>query len=85
VSRAPDGNGGLFRALHQAGCLEDMRTRGVQAVDCYCVDNALAKVGDPTFAGFCAARGAEVGARVCAKVCGLTCATTPSFFATTMT
>ena len=30
-----------------------MRTRGVQAVDCYCVDNALAKVGDPTFAGFC--------------------------------
>ena len=53
MSRAPDGNGGLFRALHKAGCLEDMRTRGVQAVDCYCVDNALAKVGDPTFAGFC--------------------------------
>jgi len=29
---------------------------------------SLTQVGDPTFAGFCAARGAEVGARVCAKV-----------------
>jgi hypothetical protein len=33
----------------------------VQAVDCYCVDNALAKLGDPTFLGFCVSRGAEVG------------------------
>jgi hypothetical protein len=31
VSRAPDGNGGLFRALHRAGCLADMKTRKVQA------------------------------------------------------
>lgn len=64
---SPDGNGGVYVALARAGVLDDMAAHGVEAVDCYCVDNALARLGDPVFAGFCAERGVECGARVVAK------------------
>jgi UDP-N-acetylglucosamine/UDP-N-acetylgalactosamine diphosphorylase len=67
IAKAPDGNGGLYRALHTRGALADMRAHGLEALDVYCVDNALARVGDPEFVGACAARRAEVGARVLAK------------------
>jgi len=67
LARAPDGNGGLYMALARSGCLEDMETRGVEVVDCYCVDNALARLGDPLFVGYCCEQGADCGARVVAK------------------
>jgi len=30
---------------------------GVESVDCYCVDNLLARVGDPVFVGYCHSQG----------------------------
>lgn len=30
---------------------------GVECVDCYCVDNLLARVGDPLFVGYCHSQG----------------------------
>jgi hypothetical protein len=44
--------------------LADMAQHGVEAVDCCAVDNVLAPLGDPLFAGHCAAGGAECGARM---------------------
>lgn len=41
LAMAPDGNGGVYVALKRAGVLADMAAHGVEAVDCYCVDNAL--------------------------------------------
>ena len=61
LAMAPDGNGGVYMALRSAGVLADMAAHGVEAVDCYCVDNALVRLGDPLFVGFCHARGLECG------------------------
>lgn len=47
--------------------LELMVQLGIEALDCYCVDNAAARVGDPEFLGYCHGKGAGMGARVVAK------------------
>lgn len=67
IAKAPDGNGGLYRALQGSGTLDAMAAAGVECLDCYCVDNILARVGDPLFLGCCYSRHSEVGARVVAK------------------
>ena len=67
VAEAPDGNGGIYRALHLSGTYARLESLGVQHVHVFAVDNALVKVGDPAFVGYCAAAEADVGAKVCAK------------------
>jgi len=68
VSRSPDGNGGLYKAIRDKGVLDDLIARGVKYVHVYCVDNILVKVADPVFTGFSIIKQLNCGSKVVKKV-----------------
>lgn len=51
VMITPNGNGGIFNALKTSGMLDDMKSRGIEAVFMNNVDNVVVKVLDEIFVG----------------------------------
>ncbi|XP_023290955.2 UDP-N-acetylhexosamine pyrophosphorylase [Lucilia cuprina] len=67
IARAPDGNGGIYRAMKQQGVLDDLTKRGVLYLHAHSVDNILIKVADPVFIGYCVQENADCAAKVVEK------------------
>lgn len=67
ISKAPDGNGGLFRALKKEGVMHGMMQRGIRSVHVHSVDNILIKVADPVFLGYCLSSHTDFGVKVIEK------------------
>ncbi|CAM6105139.1 unnamed protein product [Calypogeia fissa] len=68
VAQAPNGNGGLFSALHVEGTIDRLMEEGIEYLQVYAVDNALVRVADPVFFGYTKDREADVGVKVVTKV-----------------
>ncbi|GMM43965.1 UDP-N-acetylglucosamine diphosphorylase [Pichia kluyveri] len=64
---SPDGNGGLYKALYDNSILEDFKSRGIEHIHMYCIDNILVKVGDPLFIGYSAINNFDVATKVVRK------------------
>ena len=64
VAEAPDGNGGIYRAMHLSGVMDTLTKRGVKYVHAFAVDNAVCKVADPVWVGYCITKGADMGCKV---------------------
>lgn len=51
IATNPDGHGGAVTALHKSGALADMKSRGIEHLSYFQVDNPHVKVVDPIFLG----------------------------------
>jgi len=67
IARSPDGHGGSIRALARSGALADMKTRGVEYLSYWQVDNPLVKLFDPLFVGLHAIDGAQMSSKAVIK------------------
>lgn len=67
ISRAPDGNGGIYRAIRDTKVLDEIERRGILYLHCHSVDNILVRVADPVFIGYCVKRNADCAAKVIEK------------------
>lgn len=67
ISKSPDGNGGIYKALRDRRVLDEINRLGVQYLHAHSVDNILVKVADPIFIGYCITKNAECGAKVVEK------------------
>ena len=67
IHYAPNGNGGLYSALARKGVLADMEQHGIAWIHVVGVDNALVRVADPIFIGFCVERQTSCASQIVEK------------------
>ncbi len=68
LATSPNGNGGWFTSLAKAGLLDDIKSRGVEWINIFAVDNVLQRIADPSFIGATLLSGADSGSKVVHKV-----------------
>ena len=67
LSTSPNGNGGWFISMKNAGLLEVVKREGIEWLNVFAVDNVLQRIADPCFAGATLQKNCVVGAKVVRK------------------
>ena len=70
IALSPDGHGGSLRALVRSGAVDFMKSRGVDLLSYFQVDNPLVRCLDPEFIGFHLLGGSELSSKACLKAFG---------------
>ncbi|MCI9338484.1 MAG: UDPGP type 1 family protein [Lachnospiraceae bacterium] len=68
MASSPNGNGGWFISLKEAGLLDLIRREGIEWLNAFAVDNVLQKIADPCFIGATIRKKCVAGAKVVGKV-----------------
>ena len=67
VAMSPNGNGGWFGSMVNAGLLSDIRSYGIEWINVFAVDNVLQRIADPCFIGATIQKNCVVGSKVVRK------------------
>ena len=67
LSTSPNGNGGWFVSMKNAGLLEVIKKEGIEWLNIFAVDNVLQRIADPCFVGATLQKSCTVGAKVVRK------------------
>ncbi|MBR1477870.1 MAG: UDPGP type 1 family protein [Lachnospiraceae bacterium] len=67
LSTSPNGNGGWFISLKNAGLLDIVKKEGIEWLNIFAVDNVLQRIADPVFVGATISKDCVVGAKVVRK------------------
>ena len=68
ISLSPNGNGGWYSSLIEAGYGDFLRENGIEWLNIYAVDNVLQRICDPVFIGATINSGCACGSKVVKKV-----------------
>lgn len=67
LATSPNGNGGWFSSLKNAGLLDLIHENGIEWLNVFAVDNLLQRIADPCFIGATITENRSVGAKVVCK------------------
>ncbi len=67
LATSPNGNGGWFSSMADAGLLQELDRIGIEWLNVFAVDNVLQKIADPVFIGAVKKAGMVSGSKVVAK------------------
>lgn len=67
IALSPNGNGGWFQSLVNAGLLAQIHQQGVEWLNVFSVDNVLQRIADPAFLGATILSGKDCGTKVVKK------------------
>jgi UDP-N-acetylglucosamine/UDP-N-acetylgalactosamine diphosphorylase len=67
LSLSPNGNGGIYEAVHRNKVLQELKEKGIEYVFVYGVDNIAIRICDPAFIGLLKSEGGDCGVKVVPK------------------
>lgn len=67
LATSPNGNGGWFSSMKNAGLLDIIHKEGIEWLNVFAVDNVLQRIADPCFIGATIEENCSVGAKVVRK------------------